>query len=95
MQSKFSQPQRGYLCTPLAGIFLGVSGRTLEKHRSYGTGPRFSKLGGRVVYKIEDLEEWADGAVRASTLDPGFSEITATTRSYSRAMARYVGYPER
>lgn len=95
MQNYFFEPPRGYLCTPRAGVYLGISGRTLEKHRSYGTGPRFSKLGGKVVYKIEDLRDWADRAARVSTLDPGFSEICSTTRSYSRAMARYVGYSER
>jgi hypothetical protein len=28
-----------YLRTPDAARFLGLSGRTLEKHRTYGTGP--------------------------------------------------------
>jgi hypothetical protein len=42
-------PQR-YLRTPEAARFVGLSIRTLEKHRIYGTGPRYSKLGGRVVY---------------------------------------------
>ena len=60
-----------YLRTPEAARFLGLSGRTLEKHRTYGTGPRYSKLGGRVVYRIEDLQAWVDGAVKASTSDPG------------------------
>jgi len=36
-----------YVRTPEAARFLGLSGRTLEKHRTYGTGPRYSKLGGR------------------------------------------------
>jgi len=44
-----------YLCTPEAARFLGLSYRTLEKHRSYGTGPTYLKLGGRVVYSIDDL----------------------------------------
>ena len=44
-------PQR-YLRTPEAARFVGLSIRTLEKHRIYGTGPRYSKLGGRVVYRI-------------------------------------------
>jgi predicted DNA-binding transcriptional regulator AlpA len=44
-----------YLRTPEAARFVGLSIRTLEKHRIYGTGPRYSKLGGRVVYRIEDL----------------------------------------
>ncbi|MEF9603185.1 DNA-binding protein, partial [Paracoccus sp. PXZ] len=38
-----------FLRTPEAAYFLGLSGRTLEKHRSFGTGPVFHKLGGRVV----------------------------------------------
>ena len=40
-----------YLRTPEAARFVGLSVRTLEKHRIYGTGPRYSKLGGRVVYR--------------------------------------------
>ena len=40
-----------YLRTPEAARFVGLSIRTLEKHRIYGTGPRYSKLGGRVVYR--------------------------------------------
>ena len=50
-----------YLRTPEAARFLSLSGRTLEKHRTYGTGPAYRKLGGRVVYALEDLEKaWAD-----------------------------------
>ena len=37
-----------------AARFLGLSGRTLEKHRTYGTGPR--KIGARVVYALDDLK---------------------------------------
>lgn len=54
-----------------AAAFLGLSGRTLEKHRCTGTGPVFRKLGGRVVYAIEDLETWAAERTRNSTSDPG------------------------
>ena len=35
-----------YLRTPEAARFLGLSGRTLEKHRTYGTGPAYRKIGG-------------------------------------------------
>ena len=95
MQDLIYEPPRGYLCTPRAGVFLGMSGRTLEKHRTYGTGPRFSKLGGKVVYKIDDLKEWADSAARASTADPGFGEIISTTQSHSLHTQRYGGYSRR
>ncbi len=35
-----SRAPNRYLRTPEAGRHLGLSGRTLEKHRTYGTGPR-------------------------------------------------------
>jgi predicted DNA-binding transcriptional regulator AlpA len=60
-----------YLRTPDAARFLGLSGRTLEKHRTFGTGPTYRKLGGRIVYAIEDLQAWANLGVRYSTSDPG------------------------
>ncbi len=37
------------LRTAEAARFLGLSGRTLKKHLTYGTGPRYIKLGGRIV----------------------------------------------
>jgi predicted DNA-binding transcriptional regulator AlpA len=37
---------------------LGLSTSTLAKMRLYGTGPAYSKLGRRVVYRPEDLEDW-------------------------------------
>ncbi len=57
------------LRTPEAARFLGLSGRTLEKHRTYGTGPTYRKIGGRVVYTVDDLQAWAARGVRRSTSD--------------------------
>ncbi|MDP0926545.1 helix-turn-helix domain-containing protein [Paracoccus onubensis] len=59
-----------FLRTRDAADFLGLSPRTLEKHRTYGTGPLFRKLGGRVVYAIDELEAWADKGRLTSTSDP-------------------------
>lgn len=59
------------LRTPDAAELLGLSRRTLEKHRTYGTGPKYLKLGGRVVYRVSDLREWASLGERTSTSDPG------------------------
>ena len=64
-----------YLRTPEAARLLGLSPRTLEKHRTYGTGPTYRKLGGRVVYTLEDLKSWADRGVRKSTSDPGSGTV--------------------
>jgi hypothetical protein len=35
-----------------------ISPRTLERWRWLGTGPRYHKIGGRVVYRIDDVHEW-------------------------------------
>lgn len=55
------------LRTNEAAAWLGLSGRTLEKHRPYGTGPAYRKIGGLVVYAFEDLKAWADSGLRSST----------------------------
>ncbi|MBB4053537.1 putative site-specific integrase-resolvase [Devosia subaequoris] len=44
-----------------------ISHRTLERWRWTGEGPRFVKLGGRVVYRLEDIEEYEREQIRAST----------------------------
>jgi len=69
-----------YLRTPEAARFVGLSIRTLEKHRTYGTGPRYSKLGGRVVYRLEDLQAWVELGARASTSDPGIGTVLPAKR---------------
>jgi predicted DNA-binding transcriptional regulator AlpA len=55
------------LRTDEAARLLGLSGRTLEKHRTYGTGPVYRKIGGRVVYALSDLQTWSDQGRRRST----------------------------
>ena len=69
-----------YLKTPEAAARLGLSPRTLEKHRCYGTGPVYRKLGGRIVYAIEELDAWAELGLRRSTSDPGKSVIHPAKR---------------
>ncbi|ASA32833.1 TPA: DNA-binding protein [Pseudomonas aeruginosa] len=41
----------------------------LEKHRTYGTGPTYRKVGGRVLYTVRDLEDWSAVGERKSTRD--------------------------
>ena len=57
-----------FLRTKEAATFLSLSARTLEKHRTYGTGPAYRKLGGRVVYAIDDLEAWTERGAVTSTV---------------------------
>lgn len=47
-----------------------VSPRTLEQWRWLGRGPRFLKVGGRVVYRLEDVERYEDECRRDSTTHP-------------------------
>lgn len=35
-----------------------ISHRTLERWRGTGEGPKFIKLGGRVIYRLEDVEAY-------------------------------------
>jgi hypothetical protein len=67
----------GHLSTPQAGRFLNLSSRTLEKHRTFGTGPVYRKIGGRVVYTVEDLKAWSERGARRSTTDPHASVVPA------------------
>ncbi|MEL7469610.1 MAG: helix-turn-helix domain-containing protein [Pseudomonadota bacterium] len=48
----------------------GLSPRTLEQWRWRGVGPRYLKLGGRVAYRLEDIETWENAHVHASTAGP-------------------------
>ena len=79
-----------YLRTPEAALYLGLSGRTLEKHRTYGTGPAYRKLGGRVVYAVDDLEAWAARGAVTSTSDPRGRVLPA-----KRHPIPYAGHPTR
>ena len=41
-----------------------VSPRTLERWRWLGTGPAFLKVGGRVIYRLEDVEAYERAQLR-------------------------------
>lgn len=48
-----------------------ISARTLERWRWIGEGPRYVKLGGRVRYRLEDVEAYEAQQARASTAETG------------------------
>jgi predicted DNA-binding transcriptional regulator AlpA len=50
-----------------AAQFLGLSVSTLNKMRLTGSGPRYLKLGRRVLYDLRHLEEWAATCTRSHT----------------------------
>jgi hypothetical protein len=47
-----------------------VSPRTLEQWRWQGKGPRYLKIGGRVVYREEDVTAFEAANLRANTVGP-------------------------
>lgn len=58
--------------TKSAAKYLAMGASTLEKLRLTGEGPRYSKLGRRIViYDEDDLDEFAAARLRRSTSDPG------------------------
>jgi predicted site-specific integrase-resolvase len=44
-----------------------LSPRTLERWRWKGEGPVFLRVGGRVIYRLEDIETFEAASVRNST----------------------------
>ena len=59
------------LTTEEAARYPRLSPRTLERYRVTGEGPRFLKIGRRVLYRQSDLDEWLKNKSRRSTSDPG------------------------
>ena len=55
----------------------GISHRTLERWRYGGQGPAFLKLGGRVLYRLADIEAFEDSVPRRGVGAPTFGEVRA------------------
>lgn len=54
-------PAGPYLSTKDAATYTNHSPQTLEKLRSEGRGPDFYKVGRRVLYARESLDQWIAG----------------------------------
>ena len=60
-----------FVRTIAAAQFLGVGKSTLEKLRMTSDGPRYSKLGRVVVYRLDDLNDWvAERVIRSTSEAP-------------------------
>jgi hypothetical protein len=78
----------------VAARFQGLSCSSLEKHRTYGTGPRYSKLGGRVVYAVTDLQAWVNRGTKASTSDDT-GETVLPAKRHAAVSPAYAGAARR
>lgn len=47
-----------------------ISGRTLEQWRWQGRGPRYLKIGGRVIYPLLEVEAYEAAHLHANTFGP-------------------------
>ena len=84
MSAAIPQPPPRYLRTPEAARFLGLSGRTLEKHRTYGTGPAIPSSAGASSTASKICRPGSNGARKASTSDPGVGEVLPAKRHPQR-----------
>jgi excisionase family DNA binding protein len=50
--------------TTEAADLLGLSASTLEKWRSERKGPAYFKIGGKIFYRVEDLEQYQTSRLR-------------------------------
>ena len=66
-----------------------ISHRTLERWRSIGHGPDYLKLGGRVLYRVSDVE-----AFEQEKLHSAIKVSNAVDRS-GQAVCRLTGDPAR
>ena len=56
-----TEPMSAYaMSTADAAAFVGLSVKTLANMRSDGTGPKYLKVGSKVLYRVSDLEDWID-----------------------------------
>ena len=62
-------PTRRYLTPQETADYLGLSFSNLANRRMWVTGPRYLKLGRRVVYEVKDLDAWAREQARNSTCE--------------------------
>ena len=73
MNRHLSEKPKGGLSldTARAADYLGLSKTYLDKLRCFGGGPRFAKIGRRVIYRVSDLDAWLEQHMRGSTSDAG------------------------
>lgn len=62
--------QREYLSAKLLARRWGISHRTLERWRHNAHGPAYLKIGGRVVYRLEDIKAYETEQTRQTFPSP-------------------------
>jgi hypothetical protein len=76
-----------YLTQVELAVRWRISPRTLERWRWAGEGPRFLKVSGKVLYRIEDIEAFEAAHVRSST-DESAAAVAAQSFAPKRGKQR-------
>lgn len=53
-----------------AADYLGIAVKTLDNWRSSGRGPRYLKMGARVVYPVTELDTFRERCLRGPSPEP-------------------------
>lgn len=72
-------PDDANLSSIKAARFLGVSHKTLANWRCQSSGPKYVKIGGRVVYRFGDLKAYAAVHTRNSTSRDSLNSLVNKT----------------
>jgi excisionase family DNA binding protein len=64
-----------------AAVYVPAAKSTLDKLRVTGGGPRFIKIGKRVLYDTTDIDDWMEAQKRSSTADSGTTPSTRRVRA--------------
>ena len=67
-----------------AGVYTGLSGRTLRSLRAKHEGPAFRRFGSRVYYFREALDAWLDGFPQGGVVE---SKRTSTSGAEAQRRA--------
>ncbi|QJD18062.1 helix-turn-helix transcriptional regulator [Paracoccus sanguinis] len=71
----------------------GISHRTLERWRYNGQGPAFLKLGGRVLYRLADIEAFEQSQLqRALKISEAVARVGHTPRRLTADPVRDTGH---
>lgn len=69
--SESRNPKEEHLDSKQLAQRWAMSYRTLDRWRWQGQGPRFIKIGGRVVYRLKDIEEYEANNLHNNTIYEG------------------------
>ena len=64
---------KSLLTGDMAATYLGLTKRTLERWRVNGSGPKFVKVGKKILYRPSDLEAWMTTRTFANTAESRLS----------------------